>query len=211
MSLFDLSARVGRLVLASGSPRRVELLREAGFEPVVAPQDVDETPLAGEVPRALVERLARLKAASALATARPGDLVVAADTTVWLDDADLGKPADGRDAARMLRMLSGRAHHVSTGVCLALAGGPAVAADAAPAAAAMRSVSFVETTDVTFYELDDADVDAYVATGEPADKAGAYGIQGLGRALVRGIEGDYYNVVGLPVARVLREMDRLAH
>ena len=208
MSLFDLSARVGRLVLASGSPRRVELLREAGFEPVVAAQDVDETPLAGEAPRALVERLARLKAASALATARPGDLVVAADTTVWIDDADLGKPADGRDAARMLRMLSGRTHHVSTGVCLALAGGPtAVAGAPAPA----RSVSFVETTDVTFYELDDADVDAYVATGEPADKAGAYGIQGLGRALVRGIEGDYYNVVGLPVARVLREMDQLAH
>ena len=200
MSVFDLPARLGRPLLASGSPRRVELLREAGFDPVVAPQDVDETPLPDETPTSLVERLARLKATSALGEAAPGQLVVAADTTVWLGESDLGKPADDEDARRMLRLLSGRTHHVSTGVCLAIAG---------PAPDDARIASFVETTGVTFYELDEATIDAYVATGEPSDKAGAYGIQGLGRALVRGIDGDYYNVVGLPVARLLREVERM--
>lgn len=200
MSLFDLPSRVGRLVLASGSPRRVSLLREAGFEPVVAPQDVDETPLPGEPPKALVERLARLKATSALASAQAGDVVVAADTTVWFGESDLGKPKDDEDARHMLRMLSGATHHVSTGVCLAIAG---------PAPDDARLASFVETTDVRFYELDEATIDAYVATGETSDKAGAYGIQGLGRTLVRGIDGDYFNVVGLPVARLLREVERM--
>lgn len=200
MSLFDLPARVGELLLASGSPRRVELLREAGFAPEVRPQDVDETPLADEPPEALVQRLARLKAHSALAEASRGDVIVAADTTVAIDGLELGKPRDDEDACRMLRRLSGRTHQVSTGVCLLLAG---------PDGEPVRERSFVETTDVTFYELTDADIDAYVASGEPADKAGAYGIQGAGRALVRGISGDYFNVVGLPVARTLRELAAL--
>ena len=201
-SLFDLPRAVGRLVLASGSPRRVELLREAGFDPVVAPQDVDETPQPGEDPVALVARLAGLKARSAMerGDAGDGDVVVSADTTVWFAGNDLGKPADGGDACRMLRALSGRTHHVTTGVCVRLVG------DARPAA---RELSFTETTAVTFYDLDDADIVAYVASGEPLDKAGAYGIQGLGRALVKGIEGDYFNVVGLPVARLMRELARL--
>ena len=220
-TVFGLPARVGRLVLASGSPRRVELLREAGFDPVVAPQDVDETPRAGEAPVALVERLARTKAASALAGARAGDVVVAADTTVWFQGVDLGKPVDEADARRMLRMLSGRTHHVSTGACVAVVGGEADgSAGGGHGRTATENVTyhtegnvtvraFVETTDVTFFELSDADIEAYVATGEPADKAGAYGIQGLGRAFVSGISGDYFNVVGLPVARLLREMDGL--
>ena len=220
-TVFGLPTRVGRLVLASGSPRRVELLREAGFDPVVAPQNVDETPRVSEAPVALVGRLARTKAASALEGARPGDVIVAADTTVWFQGVDLGKPRDAADARRMLRMLSGRTHHVSTGACIAVVGD---GAEGATAGEASRTTTenvtnhpegnvtvraFVETTDVTFFELSDADIEAYVATGEPADKAGAYGIQGLGRAFVSGISGDYFNVVGLPVARLLREMDGL--
>lgn len=202
-SIFDLPRMAGRVVLASGSPRRVELLREIGFEPVVAPQDVDETPRAHEDPVELVRRLARLKAHSACDRndATPGDLVIAADTTVWFEGTDLGKPSEAADACRMLCALSGRTHHVTTGVCL-------LRCDER-GAAATRELSFTETSAVTFYELDDADIVAYVATGEPLDKAGAYGIQGLGRALVKGIEGDYYNVVGLPVSRLVREMARL--
>lgn len=198
MSLFDLASRVGRVVLASGSPRRAELLREAGFDPVIKPQDVDETPLPGEAGKALVERLARLKTGSALTQARPGDLVVAADTTVCVGGTNLGKPVDEEDARHMLRQLSGTTHQVSTGVCLAIAGEP------------RALCSFVETTDVTFYELASTDIDAYVASGEPADKAGAYAIQGAGRALIRTIDGDYFNVVGLPVARTLRSVAALA-
>ena len=199
MSLFDLPARTGSLVLASGSPRRQELLREAGFELVVAPQDVDETPRDGETPQALVRRLAELKASSACERARGACVIVAADTIVAKDGSSLGKPRDAAQAQAMLSLLSGAAHEVSTGVCLI-----AVAEEGA-----RRTISFVETTSVTFFELATADIEAYVASGEPMDKAGAYGIQGAGRALVRGIEGDYFNVVGLPVARLLRELDAL--
>lgn len=149
---------------------------------------------------ALVKRLASLKAHSALAEASEGSIIVAADTTVAIDGLELGKPRDDADARRMLHRLSGRTHQVSTGVCLLLAG---------PSGAPARAHSFVETTNVEFYELDEATIEAYVASGEPADKAGAYGIQGVGRALVRSISGDYFNVVGLPVARTLRELDAL--
>ncbi|WP_455139592.1 Maf family protein [Thermophilibacter sp.] len=187
------------MILASQSPRRRELLEAAGFELTVVPASIDETRRAGEKPVALVERLACEKAAAVadrLGSVSDGEPVVAADTIVWTDDgAVLGKPADVADAARMLRALSGRAHHVSTGVCLV-----------APTGARR---SFVETTDVTFWELTDAQMEAYVASGEPADKAGAYGIQGAGRMLVRGIRGDYENVVGLPVARLVRELSEL--
>ena len=191
------------MILASQSPRRRELLEAAGFELRVVPASIDEARRAGEGPVALVERLAREKAAAVadrLGDEAGGEPVVAADTIVWTDDgAVLGKPADDADAARMLRELSGRTHHVSTGVCLL-----------APARDGHRArQSFVETTDVTFWELTDAQVDAYVASGEPADKAGAYGIQGAGRMLVRGIRGDYENVVGLPVARLVRELSEL--
>ena len=195
MSLFDLPSRVGRLVLASGSPRRVQLLREAGFDPQVMPQDVDETPLPGEKAYDLVDRLASLKAHAALAQARPGDLILAADTTVALEGEELGKPADEAEARQMLRRLSGRGHDVYTAVHLILVGEDG----------STRESSTRELTHVTFFDLGEG----YVATGEPLDKAGAYGIQGIGRALVRDIDGDYFNVVGLPVAHTLRAIDDL--
>lgn len=196
MVVFDLPSRVERLLLASGSPRRVQLMREAGFEPVVKPQDVDETPLPREPADKLVARLSTLKARSALASARPGDVILAADTTVALDGTELGKPIDAKDARRMLTALSGRGHDVYTGVHLIR-----VSPDGST-----RERSLVEGTHVTFYDLSPKEIDAYVATGEPLDKAGAYGIQGRGRALVRSIDGDYFNVVGLPVAAMLRAM-----
>lgn len=199
MSLFDLPSRVGRLVLASGSPRRVQLLREAGFDPQVMPQDVDETPLPGEKAYDLVDRLASLKAHAALAQARPGDLILAADTTVALEGEELGKPADEAEARQMLRRLSGRGHEVYTAVRLILVGEDG----------STRESSTCELTHVTFFDLAEEEIESYVATGEPLDKAGAYGIQGIGRALVRDIDGDYFNVVGLPVARTLRVIDDL--
>lgn len=199
MSLFDLPSRVGRLVLASGSPRRVQLMREAGFDPRVMPQDVDETPLPGEKAYDLVDRLASLKAHAALAQAKPGDLILAADTTVALEGEELGKPADEAEARQMLRRLSGHGHDVYTAVHLILVGEDG----------STRESSTCELTHVTFFDLAEDEIESYVATGEPLDKAGAYGIQGIGRALVRDIDGDYFNVVGLPVARTLRAIDDL--
>ena len=200
------------MILASQSPRRRQLLEEAGFALVVRPADVDETPLPGEAPDELVARLSRAKAEAvraalaAEAAATPSDtcvpgledgLLVAADTIVWLADGTaLGKPADAADACRMLGLLGGRTHHVSTGVCLLHLG---------PHAEPLGARPFVETTEVEFHELSPADIRAYVAGGEPLDKAGAYGIQGEGRLLVRAIRGNYDNVVGLPVARLVRE------
>lgn len=191
------------MILASQSPRRRELLFEAGFDLDIRPADIDEARLPGESPVELVARLAAEKAGAARAAldASPADgLLVAADTIVWMGDEALGKPEGPEDAVRMLRELSGRTHHVSTGVCVLR-----LAADGSEAARA----SFVETTDVTFWELTDAEIAAYVSTGEPLDKAGAYGIQGAGRLLVERIDGDYANVVGLPVARLVREVTRL--
>ena len=183
------------MILASQSPRRIELMREAGFDVQVIPADIDESARPGEGPFELVERLARAKAeAVSSAHAAPGETVVAADTIVALDGELLGKPADEADARRMLRALSGKTHQVATGVCIAHG---------------ERIDSFVDITDVTFYELSDAEIDAYVATGEPMDKAGAYGIQGRGALFVAGIEGDYYNVMGLPVCRLGRILARL--
>lgn len=191
------------MILASQSPRRRELLGSAGFELVVRPADIDESRRPGETPVELVGRLAREKAEAARAELDhvPADrLLVAADTIVWMGDEALGKPRDAADAARMLRELSGRTHHVSTGVC---------ALRLADDGSRAGSVAFTETTDVSFFELTDADIDAYVASGEPADKAGAYAIQGVGRLLVREIRGDYANVVGLPLSRLVRELGGL--
>lgn len=188
------------MILASGSPRRRRLLEELGIEVHVMPQDVDESRNAGEPPERLVERLARLKADSCLAdpvVRDGGQTVLAADTIVWDSDGDvLGKPRDAAEAHRMLRALSGRESRVSTGVCVARADG----------SGDVTRRSFVETTRVLFWDLSDAQIDAYVRSGEPMDKAGAYGIQGRGRLLVRAIEGDYSNVVGLPVSRLVREL-----
>lgn len=182
-----------RVVLASSSPRRRELLRMIGIPHEVMPADVDETYLPHEEPAAHAERLAREKAATI--AARVGDaLVIAADTIVVVDGDVLGKPRDEAEAARMLRRLSDRSHVVHTAVAVRYF-------DQASAA--------VESPRVTFRPLDDARIEAYIATGEPMDKAGAYGIQGFGATLVSGIEGDYFAVMGLPLHRLIRLLEEL--
>jgi septum formation protein len=204
------------LVLASASPRRQELLRNAGITFTVQPADIDETPLAGEAPRECAERLAREKALAVWRT-RPQDLVLGADTIVVVDEIILGKPVDDEEAIRMLRMLSGRVHRVITGVCLVEGVASSqypVAGKTAPHSGEilrtenreLRTAS--ETTLVTMSELSEDEIRAYVATGEPMDKAGAYAIQGIASRWIPRIEGDYSNVVGLPIAlvsRMLRE------
>ena len=186
------------LVLASASPRRQELLRNAGIAFTVQAANVDETPQAGEAPRDYAERLAREKAL-AVFQRRPQDFVLGADTIVVVDDLILGKPRDADDAARMLRMLSGRTHAVITGVCV-VGGGVRGQGSGVRAQCSVAS----ETTLVTFCELSDDQIRDYVATGEPMDKAGAYAIQGMASRWIPRIEGDYSNVVGLPVALVYR-------
>jgi len=176
------------LVLASASPRRQELLRSAGITFEVQPADIPEDLLPGEAAKEYAERLAREKAL-AVACQRPHDCVLGADTVVVVDDELLGKPSDAADATRMLRMISGRKHQVITGVCLVVSGQPSVA---------------TETTLVTVSEITDKDIADYVAGGEPMDKAGAYAIQGIASRWIPRIEGDYSNVVGLPVALVWR-------
>jgi septum formation protein len=181
-----------RLVLASGSPRRAALLARLGLTAIVRPSDVDETPQPDESPDDLVRRLAALKAMAAAASDE--EVVLAADTEVVLDGAVLGKPTDHDHAAAMLRRLSGRAHQVITGV--AARRGPLVHVDA------------VHTT-VVFRDLTDAELAWYLDTGEPFDKAGGYGLQGAGAALVARIEGSDTNVIGLPLAEtvaLLREV-----
>jgi septum formation protein len=181
-----------RLILASASPRRRELLKQAGFTFEVRPAHVNEDPYPDEDPVAYVVRLARHKAQSVLAeissdAPAQSAVVLGADTTVTLDGHILAKPEDAADAARMLRMLSGRTHRVITGVAVASATGTEVAA---------------EITGVQFLTLTDEEIDAYIATGEPMDKAGAYGIQGYAAKWIPRIEGCYFNVVGLPLALV---------
>ncbi|MGB6774877.1 MAG: Maf family protein [Terriglobales bacterium] len=178
------------LVLASASPRRQELLRNAGITFEVQPAHITENSLPGETAKDCAERLAREKAL-AVARQRPHDCVLGADTVVVVDGQLLGKPSDTTAAARMLRMLSGRQHQVITGVCLVVDGKPSVAS---------------ETTLVTMTEITGQEIADYIATGEPMDKAGAYAIQGIASRWIPRIEGDYSNVVGLPVALVFRIM-----
>lgn len=173
-----------RLILASASPRRAELLSAAGFEFEIVATDVDERVRDGEAPAAYVQRLAREKAVVAL---RDDVIVIGADTSVVVDGAILGKPIDDLDAANMLRRLSGRTHEVLTGVSVRCG---------------VRELSRVETTRVEFSPLSDDDVAWYVSSGEGRDKAGAYAIQGLASRFIPRIHGSYSNVVGLPVAAV---------
>ncbi len=208
------------IVLASASPRRQELLRTAGIPFTVQAADINETPLAGESPRDCAQRLAREKAL-AVFQSRSQQCVLGADTIVVVGNTILGKPRDAEDAARMLRLLAGHTHAVITGVCLVgpVAGGQWSVASKGKttrlpghveekrtiahrqlATALERTVS--ESTLVTFCELSDHEIRDYIATGEPMDKAGAYAIQGVASRWIPRIEGDYSNVVGLPVARV---------
>lgn len=176
------------IVLASASPRRQELLKNAGVEFVVKPANIPEVRHHGEAAQAFAERMAREKAHAVFA-GTTNEYVLGADTIVVVDDLVLGKPEDEQDAASMLRLLSGRKHQVITGVCLLGNGFEDV-----------RS----ETTAVHFATLSDSDLRGYIATGEPMDKAGAYAIQGAASRWILKIEGDYSNVVGLPIALVLQ-------
>ena len=180
------------IILASQSPRRAELIARLELSFDVLPADIDESYLAHESPPAHAERLAREKAET-IGRTHPHALVVGSDTIVVVDGDVLGKPRDRAHAVEMLRRLSGRDHEVCTGVAVAHGG---------------VVQSGLERVRVRFRELDAAECEAYVATGEPMDKAGAYGIQGFGSAIVEGIEGDYFAVMGLPVARMLGLFER---
>ena len=175
------------MILASASPRRAELLRSAGYEFDIVAADVDESIRDGESPASYVRRLAAEKSTAAAVGSDLASIIVGADTTVVVDGEILGKPADDADVARMLRRLSGRRHHVVTGVSLRRGG---------------HEVGRVETTTVQFAPLTDEDIAWYVASGEGRDKAGAYAIQGLASRFIPRIEGSYSNVVGLPLACV---------
>ena len=185
-------ANSARLILASASPRRAELLRAAGFDFIVRRAEVDESVRTGESPRGYVLRLALDKSQAVRRDA--GDVVLAADTTVVVDDEILGKPVDEADAVRMLRRLAGRSHLVLTGVCV-------LSGDAVE--------SRVVTTEVEFLPMSEDEIAWYVATGEPMDKAGGYGIQGRCSRFVSRVAGSYTNVVGLPVAVVYDVLKQL--
>lgn len=178
------------LILASASPRRRELLEKLGLKFTVCPANVDEDRLPDEDALAYPLRTA-VKKAMAVADGRENAIVIAADTVVALDDEILGKPKSEDEAKAMLRRLSGREHIVITGIGIA-------------DTVSGRTLSTTEQTIVYFYPLTAEEIDAYVASGEPMDKAGAYGIQGKGSLLVRKIDGDYFNVVGLPLGKLYR-------
>ncbi len=179
-----------RFIVASASPRRKELLLNVGFSFEVIPSDADESCEDSLTPEELVRELGRRKAERVLSE-NIDAVVLGCDTIVEYGGIVLGKPESREQAKEMLKMLSGKKHNVHTGVCIT---------------DSEKAVSFVSTVKVEFYELSDELIDAYVATGESDDKAGAYGIQGLGCVLVKGIEGDYFSVVGLPVAETVRRL-----
>jgi septum formation protein len=185
-----------KLILASTSPRRAEILRDAGFSFVVVASGIDETPVPGESPSELVQRLADAKAELAAARAVGPAIVLAADTVVTLEGRIFGKPRSSDDARHMLEQLSGRAHAVVTGVTLIRL----------PEA---ERCSFVESTLVHFAQLSAEEITRYLATDEPHDKAGAYAIQGRAGRYIPRVEGDYFNVVGLPLARVAQALVEL--
>lgn len=180
---------IKRIVLASKSPRRQDILRQVHISFTVRVADLDESIIKERSPVKKVERLAQLKAANV--AMKHDEVLIAADTVVSFNGQILEKPKDKDDAKRMLQMLSNKEHSVFTGVSLR---------------SMQEQKTFVVETRVTFYPLSDDEIDDYIASGEPFDKAGAYGIQGLGATLVKEIHGDYFNVVGLPIGRVIREL-----
>lgn len=180
-----------KLILASSSPRRQELLKGLGLDFLVVPADIEEA--AEGDPRSQVEQLAEMKA-QAVAAQFPDSLVIGADTVVVLDRRILGKPVDADDAKRMLTALSGRTHEVATGVSLVHR-------------ASGRTKTASEVTRVAFGRLTDDQIERYIASGEPMDKAGAYGIQSLGATLIERVDGCYFNVVGLPLYRLARMLE----
>lgn len=181
------------VILASQSPRRRELLTLVGIPHEVRPADIDESYMAGELPYAHAERLAREKAA-VVARGAPDAVIIGSDTIVVVDGDVLGKPRNEQEAAAMLARLSGRTHTVMTAIAVQWRG-------------AERSA--VEEVDVTFHGLTPGEIDAYIATREPMDKAGAYGIQGFGATIVARVDGDYFAVMGLPLQRMVRLMAEL--
>ena len=185
---------MAKIVLASGSPRRKELLERIGIRDfdVRAPRTEESYP-AGLSPRETVEYISREKADAASALCTPEEILITADTMVFLDDARLGKPADEDDALRMLTALQGRCHTVCTGVTVRQGG---------------RSLTESEATEVFFRPAAETELRAYIRTGEPMDKAGAYGIQAQGALLVEKIHGDFFNVMGLPVLRLSRMLSQ---
>jgi len=176
-----------RVILASASPRRRELLRLVGIDHEVRPADIDESYLPGERPDAHAERLARGKAEAIAAVAGGNAVTIGSDTIVVVDGDVLGKPRDREHARQMLRRLSGRSHVVMTGVAVSWLG---------------KTLSSVEQVGVSFRDLSDDEIDRYIDTGEPMDKAGAYGIQGFGATIVERVDGDYFAVMGLALNRL---------
>lgn len=180
------------IILASASPRRKEILELADLKFDIMPSDAQEI-TTKTVPNEVVMELASIKAKDIYEKSEKQSMVVGADTVVAYQGQILGKPADKADAKRMLTMLSGQTHEVYTGVCVIEDG---------------KTKTFYEKTKVTFYEISDEQIDHYINTGEPMDKAGSYGIQGKAAVFIKGIEGDYYNVVGFPIARFLQEITK---
>lgn len=177
------------LILASASPRRQELLRALDLRFSVMTADIDESMGETRGAEEEVARICRAKADAVLPLTNPGDVIITADTIVCVDNRILGKPSDAADAVQMLHLLSGRTHQVRTGITVCTHD---------------RAVTEVETTDVRFRSLSDAEISAYVRTGEPMDKAGAYGIQGRASIFAEALHGDYFNVMGLPLCRLTR-------
>ena len=180
------------IILASASPRRKEILELADLEFDVMPSDAQEI-TTKTAPNEVVMELASIKAKDIYKKSEKQSMIVGADTVVAYQGQILGKPTDEADAKRMLKMLSGQTHEVYTGVCVIEDG---------------KTKTFYEETKVTFYEISDEQIDYYIKTGEPMDKAGSYGIQGKAAVFIKGIEGDYYNVVGFPIARFLQEITK---
>ena len=180
------------IILASASPRRKEILELAYLKFDVMPSDAQEI-TTKTAPNEVVMELASLKAKDIYKKSEKQSMIVGADTVVAYQGQILGKPTDEADAKRMLTMLSGQTHEVYTGVCVIEDG---------------KTKTFYEETKVTFYEISDEQIDHYIKTGEPMDKAGSYGIQGKAAVFIKGIEGDYYNVVGFPIARFLQEITK---